>query len=114
MNADCSWDFRAVCEICKASLARTCKPAGLRVKPGSRSYGQGRPLGKCFAWAKQADMLGPAHTAELHRAYIPDFEARRAARLEAMAMEGADLWIAKERAIDAVADGADGEPYDLP
>lgn len=115
LGAGMVWDMRACCEHCKATLSRTCKGPGPRARPGTKACGQGRPLGKLWAWAKHAEALGD-HTSSDHQAYSPGFEARCAARSEAVGQPGVQQWLDHERPAVAGTDcmTAHGEPLDLP
>ncbi len=112
-NAQMIWDMRGVCLECTSTLTRTCKVSE-RARRGTKAFGQGRPLGKVWAWIKHGDALGPGHSAEAHKAFQPSQAARRTAREEASAQPGAEEWLAEERAIDPTRDLPDGEPIDLP
>lgn len=116
MNMDTAWDFRSVCDVCKTSFTRTCRPPGDRVRPETKAFGQGRPLGKTWLWLKLAAELPRPHSASDHpcRNWQPSFEDRRSARVEAMAQPGAQDWASKERPVDLRADGPDGEPLYIP
>ena len=98
-NADGTKDMRAICNVCSATLSRTCKlPPPGRAVPGSRLSGQGSPLGNLWAWAKKGLDLGPVHASAAHSAFVPDFEQRRSARsdVELLLPVSAD-WISAER-----------------
>ena len=112
-NAEGVWDMRAICEICGATCSRTCKGPPLRARPGTKAFGQGRPLGKTWAWLRHGVALGPTHTAEQHVSFEPGLADRQRARIDASAQPGVQLWLDKERAPNA-SDGPDGEPLLVP
>jgi hypothetical protein len=111
-NADGSWDMRAVCEQCGATFSRTCKAPSARAREGSKAFGQGRPLGKLWLWLSLAGEMLADHAVNDHppRGWDPCFENRRLARLLTLDDPALALWLAKERPIDPLRDGADGEP----
>lgn len=114
-NAAGVWDMRAICDVCGATLTRTCKSPDRRVRHGTKGRGQGKPLGRAWAWAVHADTLGEGvgHTFDAHQAYVPDLQARRNGRRDASAQPGVGQWLGKERGPNEV-DLSDGEPRDLP
>ena len=114
MNAQFVWDMRACCEGCNATLSRTCKPSQ-GARPGSRASGQGRPLGKLWAWLLWAAQ-NPGHSAEDHRAYVPDLAARQSARRDVSRPEiQAQQWMDSECPGHVLGiDLEDGEPLHVP
>ena len=114
MNSQFVWDTRACCEGCNATLSRTCKPSW-GARPGSRASGQGRPLGKLWAWLLWAAQ-NPGHSAEDHRAYVPDLAARQSARRDVSRPEmQAQQWMDSECPGHVLGiDLEDGEPLHVP
>ena len=110
INASGATDFRGVCLQCNATRSGTCAPPPVGARPGTKKYGQGRPLGKCWSWVRHADS-GP-HTREQHKLFVPSLAQRRAGRTEAEAAPGSELWRNAER--PARDDELGGEPLDLP
>ena len=98
--------MRGVCKYCTSTKSGTCKPPPAGTRVGTKKWSQGRPLGLTYAWCRFAD-AGP-HTSLQHRAFIPTFEQRRAARLEAAARPEARDWLDAERPVHDR--DIDGEP----
>jgi hypothetical protein len=107
------WDMRAVCSICHSTLSRTCQAPPVSTRAGTKLHGQGRPLGKLWAWLSQGKDLGTAHTSEQHKLVRPSLADRERGRAEAASQEEAVQWLASERPRDD-RDTAAGEPRDLP
>ena len=98
-NLDGTKDMRAICNLCSATLSRTCRlPTAGRAAAGSKLSGQGSPLGKLWAWAKKGLELGRVHSAADHTAFVPNLDQRASARgdVELLLPVSAD-WIAAER-----------------
>ena len=113
MGAEGVWDMRACCACCNATLSRTCKPSS-GARPGSRASGQGRPLGKLWAWLLWVAQ-NPEHSAEYHQAYAHDLAARQSARSDVSRPEiQAQQWLDSERPRVLGIDLEDGEPPHVP
>ncbi len=108
--------MRAICEGCKTTFSRTCKPPNDNARAGTKAFGQGRPFGKAWLWVKMACDLPAEHAADSHpeRNWDPGFNERRDARVEASALPNSGFWLAEERAVSPEKDGDAGEPYKLP
>ena len=66
-------------------MLRTLTPFARATKPGTKTAGQGRPLGLLAAWlAGQWD----ADSHEEHIGYKPDLRSRETARTDLAAIEG--------------------------
>ena len=63
-NADMSWDFRAICNVCQGTKAGTCRPAP--VSAGRLKRGQGRPGGLLRAFLELGIDLAPDHSKNDH------------------------------------------------
>lgn len=106
-NAAGAWDVRSTCRVCGSTLSRTCKAP-------ARPTGQGRPIGKCWAWLSHAADMPHGHTPASHRRFVPDLEARRRARMDFSSLLDIEQWLCAERVADPAIDGGDGEPFALP
>ena len=116
LNAEGVWDMRAQCECCGVSFSRTCKPPPEKgsSRPVTRVDGQGRPVGKLWAWLQQADVLPRNHAKDTHRHFSASLAERIAARQSFAAQQGAELWLSHERRVNPSVDTPEGEPRELP
>eukprot|EP00959_Pyramimonas_sp_CCMP1952_P386432 8098776-Pyramimonas_sp.AAC.1 len=81
--------MRAVCELCQLTLSRTCRPPPPWAKRGTKLFGQGRPVGKLWAFLEHGGGLPAAHTRDDHKVFVlvgpGDLEVRNGARARARA-----------------------------
>ncbi len=115
LNADLTQDMRAICFLCGATFSRTCRPADPPPRRGTKTYGQGRPMGNLYSWLlRGCDGLPGGHTREEHRG-LPraSFPQREAARAQARLLPGSDVWFNAERPI-IEGDAPSGEPLLVP
>ena len=96
--------MRAVCgahEVC--TLSRTCRASDVASKAA-----QGRPIGYLWALLNASNQCG---SREEHRAFVPSFDLRWAARTEFALMPGSEDWFGAERVCrPGEADEPDGVP----
>lgn len=83
-------------------------------RPTTRADGQGRPVGKVWAWLQQSDVMHRNHAAATHGNFSASLAERIQARQAFAALPGAEQWLSHERPVNPRVDTPEGEPSDLP
>eukprot|EP00959_Pyramimonas_sp_CCMP1952_P176281 3683498-Pyramimonas_sp.AAC.2 len=92
--------MRGICDFCGATRSGTCKPPPATARRGQVSYGQGRPFGKVWAFIQRGEALGPGHSKDEHKPFVPSFEERKAGREGGRRQPDAANWLNSERPVN--------------
>ena len=105
--------MRGICNFCGATRSGTCKPPPKEAKRGQALFGQGRPFGKAWAFIQKGEEMGPGHSRDEHKEFVPSFDQRKNGREDGSEQPESNVWLRSERRANE-GDSPSGEPLVCP